>query len=545
MTHAGGIVRSAGGVAMAGTRPPNGSLGAVATFSRLVANAPVFAFVKDSDGHYVYANAHLLTILADHMGADWNGKGDTDIWPAALAARMSKDDATVLADGGVGVFTQDMPYPDGAHAYLVVKFAIHDGPATFVAGIGIDLRERAMADADRDRLARERASIGDILRQLRARETPEATAQAICRQVISLTGVTSAQVYLFDLDGRAVPIGFVVDGGPDPRLRPLPFQRSRHLRERAAEGPWIEPWVNRPWHPYNQVLTDLGVHSAAYAPVRSDEEVIGILVIDAASSVSERALAGAMPALVEFADLAGALIGRDVADRTALRRRRAKIASIISQRSFHTVFQPIIDLQDHRAVGFEALTRFDDGVAPDVRFAEAVHTGLGAELETVTLEVALASAQHLPRRAWLSLNVSPALILSGEPLLTLVAASQRPLVLEVTEHVGIADYDAFRTALAAMGPRVRLAVDDAGAGFASLRHILELRPAFVKLDRSLITGLEADEARQAMVAGMRYFSRTTGCRLIAEGVETDAELTALRALRITLAQGFLLGRPTI
>ena len=88
-----------------------------------------------------------------------------------------------------------------------------------------------------------------------------------------------------------------------------------------------------------------------------------------------------------------------------------------------------------------------------------------------------------------------------------------------------------------------LAVDDAGAGFASLRHILELRPAFVKLDRSLISGLEADDVRQAMIVALRHFARATGCLLVAEGIETDAELTALRALDIQLGQGYLLGRP--
>jgi len=83
---------------------------------------------------------------------------------------------------------------------------------------------------------------------------------------------------------------------------------------------------------------------------------------------------------------------------------------------------------------------------------------------------------------------------------------------------------------------VTLAVDDAGAGFASLRHILELRPAFVKLDRWLVAGLESDDARQAMVVGLRHFARATGCRLIAEGIETESELAVLRSLDIPLAR---------
>jgi EAL domain-containing protein (putative c-di-GMP-specific phosphodiesterase class I) len=113
----------------------------------------------------------------------------------------------------------------------------------------------------------------------------------------------------------------------------------------------------------------------------------------------------------------------------------------------------------------------------------------------------------------------------------------------VTEQAQIADYEAFRESFAMLRPKMELAVDDAGAGFASLRHILELRPAFVKLDRSLIAGLESDEARQAMIVGLRHFARSVGCRLIAEGIETEAELDVLRTLEIRLAQGFLLGRP--
>jgi EAL domain-containing protein (putative c-di-GMP-specific phosphodiesterase class I) len=116
-------------------------------------------------------------------------------------------------------------------------------------------------------------------------------------------------------------------------------------------------------------------------------------------------------------------------------------------------------------------------------------------------------------------------------------------VVEVTEHSEITDYPAFRRAVQELGPRVRLAVDDAGAGFASLRHIIELRPSFVKLDRQVIAGIDGDEARQAMVAGLSHFAHNTGCWLIAEGVETAAELNTLRQLEVRYVQGYLLGPP--
>ncbi len=172
-------------------------------------------------------------------------------------------------------------------------------------------RERALQERS-VQLARERALIADTIRGRRAGDTPEATAQAICRRVVSLPGVVAAQLALFGLDGRAWPIGFFVEGQPDPPLKRLPDQRSRHLRERAAEGPWIEPWVNRHSNPYHHLLNGLGIHALACAPVRHDQAVIGLLVIYARGSVGEVAVTEVLPAIAEFADLAGALIGRDV-----------------------------------------------------------------------------------------------------------------------------------------------------------------------------------------------------------------------------------------
>lgn len=390
-------------------------------------------------------------------------------------------------------------------------------------------------------VARQRAVIAETLRGLRPGDTPEATAQAICRHVMSLSGVTAAQIFIFELDGRANPISFTVAGQPDPPLQRLPLQRSQHLHDRAAEGPWIEPWSPKPGHPYDKLLTGLGVHLVAYAPVRFNSELIGLLVTDAAESVTEAALAESLAGLVEFADLAGALVGRDVAERTKAHGAREKIHNVIDRRAFGPVFQPILDLEKGRVVGYEGLTRFADGVSPEVRFGEAAAVGLGPDLEKATLQAAVSAAKDLPRSAWLSLNVSPALIVAHQPLQSLLHGTRRHIVIEVTEHVAIPDYQAFRASVAALGPKTELAVDDAGAGFASLRHILELRPAFVKLDRSLIAGIDGDPVRQALIVGMRHFARSAGCRLIAEGIETEAEKATLLELQIRLGQGYLLG----
>lgn len=218
------------------------------------------------------------------------------------------------------------------------------------------------------RLMRERAVISETLRGLRPGDTPEATAQAVCRQVLSLTGVSAAELLIFGLDGRAVPIGFTVEGEADPPLRTLPYERSQHVRDRAAEGPWIESWVDRPGHPYNELLAGFGAHLVACAPMRSDGALIGLLVVDAAESVDEATLSESLGALVEFANLAAALIGREVAQRTEAREAREHILGIIAAGAFQPVFQPIVDLESKAVVGYEALTRFADGIGPDLRF---------------------------------------------------------------------------------------------------------------------------------------------------------------------------------
>jgi EAL domain-containing protein (putative c-di-GMP-specific phosphodiesterase class I) len=195
-------------------------------------------------------------------------------------------------------------------------------------------------------------------------------------------------------------------------------------------------------------------------------------------------------------------------------------------------------------VGYEALTRFTDGTPPDLRFAQAAAAGLGLELEAATMHAALSSATELPEGCWLSLNASPELILEHDRIAGLLpVGAGRPVVLEVTEHAAVEDYGALREAVATLGQGVRIAVDDAGAGFASLRHVIELKPDFVKLDIGLIRGVDEDGARQALVAGMVHFASLTGCALVAEGIETEQELDALGRLGIPLGQGFLLGRP--
>ena len=222
---------------------------------------------------------------------------------------------------------------------------------------------------------------------------------------------------------------------------------------------------------------------------------------------------------------------------------RRTIRSVLEAQSFHPVFQPIVELASREVVGYEALTRFDSGQRPDLCFADAWSVGLGPELELATLGAAVDAAKGLRSGVFLGLNASPRLLAHAEQLRAVLLSAGRPLVLEITEHETIDDYEALREAILTLGRDIRVAVDDAGAGVANFGHIIDLRPDFVKLDISLVRRVNANLGRQAMVVGMRHFARTAGCRLIAEGVETAEEADTLTSLGVEFGQGYLFGRP--
>jgi PAS domain S-box-containing protein len=422
---------------------------------------------------------------------------------------------------------------------------IRDEAGTITSYVAVNrdvTRERAF-EAARARKSRERALIAGTLAGLQVFPTPEATAEAICWQVASLAGVASAGITYFTLEGPAMPLSFVrSDGGPG-LLRRLPFQRSRIVRERASEGPWIEAWVSQPWHPYDRLFGELGVRAVAFAPVRYAGQLIGIMVVTSAADDAVGQLTESLPAILEFAGFAGALVGPAIVELTETGSVRDRIAGVISSEAFEPVFQPVIDIATGERVGFEALTRFSSGTAPDRMFADSRGAGVEADLEVATLAAAIAAAGALPPAAWLGLNVSPNLVTSDRRLADLLRRSDRAIVLEVTEHAQVADYAALRAAIGRLRPGVRVAIDDAGAGVANFSHIVELRPVFVKLDSGLVRDIDSDLTRQALIVGLLHFARESNIQTIAEGVETQAELATLRALGVPLAQGYLLGRP--
>ncbi|HEX7600060.1 MAG TPA: EAL domain-containing protein [Polyangiaceae bacterium] len=209
-------------------------------------------------------------------------------------------------------------------------------------------------------------------------------------------------------------------------------------------------------------------------------------------------------------------------------------------RRFRSVFQPFVDLSSGAVVGYEALTRFDDGRSPLERFNEAHAVGLGSELEAACVELALETSSSLAPDLFLSVNFSPVALLDGHAM-SVLEGKHRKVVIEITEHAKIEHYGAVRKAVDD-NEGCLLAVDDAGAGYTSLRHILELHPDFVKLDISIVRDIDTDPARQAMAAGMCHFAAQSGTIIIAEGIETQGEADVLRDLGAELGRGGMLGQ---
>lgn len=225
---------------------------------------------------------------------------------------------------------------------------------------------------------------------------------------------------------------------------------------------------------------------------------------------------------------------------------RRRIEMVLGERLFLTVFHPIVELGGRRVLGYEALTRFacEPARTPDKWFDEALAVGLGIELELAAVESALAQLGAVPDDAFLALNVSPATALSPELAVLLATVPVDRIVLELIESSPIDSYAEIADALAGLRRRgLRVAVDDLGSGFARLRHLFHLKPDVIKLDMALVSGVQHEPVRQAVVSTIASFADRTGAIVVAEGIEEDDELLALELLGVHAGQGWLFGKP--
>jgi len=215
-------------------------------------------------------------------------------------------------------------------------------------------------------------------------------------------------------------------------------------------------------------------------------------------------------------------------------------AGAASDVDFRLVYQPIVHVDTGTVAGVEALCRFADGRAPEHWFKECERLGSAPALDLAIIERALADLSQLPT-GYLSVNLSPSTL--RDPRLTdLLLSPDVPadrIVVEVTEHARVADYlEAQRVLGALRKAGVRVAVDDAGAGYATFRHILQLRPDIIKMDQSITRDIDTDPARRALATALVIFAGEVGASVVAEGVETEGELRTLAAAGIYRGQGF-------
>jgi PAS domain S-box-containing protein len=430
---------------------------------------------------------------------------------------------------------------------------IHDveGRLTAYVAVKRDLTVERRLETIRTREQKDRLDVLDIIQEVRRGESLHTTAETFCRAATNLNSIDSALMVLIQSDGTLLTIGTGGESfGGATSGATLDYPHPERIIERTMAGAWwldLSTAETRSRDELTARMVQGGVTAIGSVPIRWEGQLVGVLALASKAPDGPEWMSSRLPVFEELGSYAGALFGSEAEVFSKRETLRNDILSVMDEQKFRPVFQPFVDLKSGRVVGYEALTRFNDSSRPEQRFAQAHSVGLGSELESMCALAALDASKELPRDMWLSVNFSPAAIIDGHAAMVARRAERR-LVIEVTEHAQIKNYAALRRALKAMGD-CQLAVDDAGAGYTSLSHILELHPDFVKLDISLVRDIDTNAARQAMIAGMCHFAAQSGTTLIAEGIETEAEANMLRDLGVPLGeggmlgQGYLFGRP--
>ena len=408
--------------------------------------------------------------------------------------------------------------------------------AELVARVRAQIRGHA-AMADELKVGRQhRRQLAALLSELPRDADLISLATALVDRLPAAVGVDGAAILAFERGtSRAIAASALLRGrfASGRRLRP---DIGAEIAQRASDGPWLEapdPVRSDDW---NGQLAFVPFSLAVATPS------IGCFVYSTTDATAAP-LAHRLAHLIDITDFSVTALRPAIEHAETTNAALLHIRQTISRREYAVHLQPISRLATGHIFGFEALTRFSDGVRPDIRFAEASRLGLGRPLERATLAAAIAAVAPFPAHLAISVNISPDVLQHETTLPDILARAERPVIIELTEHERIDDYAVIRAAFARFGPTVRLAVDDAGSGYASLKHILSLQPSFVKLDMEWVRGIHADPVRRALVSGLTYFADATGSELIAEGIESEEERAALVELGVKLGQGFLIGRP--
>ncbi len=502
-------------------------------FSRVLTKAG-FVAIEACDG-----TAALEAIAADPPAAVLLDTRMPGLDGLQVLRRLRADPATrtlpvVLVTGQADVDHRVAGLEAGASDYITKP--VH--PDELVARLRAQIRGQHAWREVVQQSWRERSAVIVRLSKVATDPIVADPAQAVCDAVADLTTVSGCAVLELH-DDRVTTLSRAGRISWEPG-RDLPAELAQEIGLRSRAGPWSREEAGR--RKRRRITT-------AFTPLVRGGEIAGVLVLTSAmvDVAGEPIPVGqTLATAIDLAPAVSEILATRLSGGIDLIATRAALRDIIDHRYFHPVYQPVVRIADGTFVGFEALTRFTDERPPARWFGDAVSVGAGLDLdlEIATLEAAFSGATELPAHAFLSVNASAKLVLETERLREVMrGAPNRTIVLEITEREQVHNYAAVREALTSF-PGVHIAVDDAGAGYSSLRHILALEPLFIKLDHTWVRGLEGDAARQALVAGLAHFASVTGGEIIAEGVETEAERDAIAAVGATLAQGYFFGRPS-
>ncbi|NWO04779.1 MAG: EAL domain-containing protein [Alteromonadaceae bacterium] len=346
---------------------------------------------------------------------------------------------------------------------------------------------------------------------------------------------------VFKLVDTAEAEGSIKAGDADPL--------SETYCEKIADSELDEVIRDTARHPVTrdlEVTRKLSIGSYMGVPIKlSDGEVFGTFCCYKAApdeTLNERDHSF----LSAIAEIITQVIESDIVSQNTQREVNARIHSVLAEDSINIHYQPIYSLEADKVVGYESLSRFSSEPyrTPDIWFAEAASVGLGEDLEMMAIRKAVTGLNHFDPSTYISINASPEYVLNGAIHDALAGIDVTRIVLEITEHSPVNSYPDLVSALEPLRKRgMRLAIDDAGAGYASFQHVLELDADIIKLDRSLTREVDVQMNKHSLARALCAFATSVQCEIIAEGVETQSELKVLKELGVGKVQGYLIGRP--